>query len=429
MSFGQGLSGLKAAAQRIDVIGNNIANSNTVGFKSSSVSFADVYASSRVGLGTQIAGVNQDFTVGNLSVTGGQFDIAIDGGTGLFRVVDSSGSVFFTRNGEFSPNKEGYLTNAQGHFLTGYVLNQETGAYSLQPEPIRLPTGNIAPLATGSNIENNPESGVLARAMNLDAKANPIDATIVFPNLSTAPNAPKVPDPSSYNMSVPMTVYDSLGREHQLTQYFRKTGENEWSVFYQLGSEIPANWQEHKIKFKSNGEIVKPDPDANPPITTDTSRTTLTFNITGAEPLVIPVNYEEATQFGGPFNYQFVQDGYPTGEYASMGVSADGTVVANYTNGEMLEVGYIVLADFPNMQGLSPVGGNAWAQSPDSGAPRLGRPGQNGLSTLMSQALEESNVDISTELVNMIITQRTYQANAQSITTQSEMMQNLLNIR
>src|SRR5690606_15605759 len=138
MSFGQGLSGLKAAAQRIDVIGNNIANSNTVGFKSYSVSFADVYASSRVGLGTQIAGVNQDFTVGNLSVTGGQFDIAIDGGTGLFRVVDSSGSVFFTRNGEFSPNKEGYLTNAQGHFLTGYVLNQETGAYSLQPEPIRL---------------------------------------------------------------------------------------------------------------------------------------------------------------------------------------------------------------------------------------------------------------------------------------------------
>src|SRR5690606_1929403 len=118
MSFGQGLSGLKGAAQKLDVIGNNIANSGTVGFKSSSVSFADVYASSRVGLGTQISAVNQDFSVGNLSVTGGQFDLAIDGASGMFRVVDNAGSVFFTRNGQFSPDKDGNLTNAQGQFLT-----------------------------------------------------------------------------------------------------------------------------------------------------------------------------------------------------------------------------------------------------------------------------------------------------------------------
>src|SRR5690606_28012413 len=133
MGFGQGLSGLRAQAQKLDVIGNNIANAGTVGFKSSNVSFADVYASSRVGLGTQVAAVNQNFGIGNISSTGGQFDIAIDGAAGLFRMQDASGSVFFSRNGEFAPNKEGYLTNAQGQFLTGFIADPETGQYGLNP--------------------------------------------------------------------------------------------------------------------------------------------------------------------------------------------------------------------------------------------------------------------------------------------------------
>lgn len=405
MSFGQGLSGLKAAAQRLDVIGNNIANSGTVGFKSSTISFADVYASSRVGLGTQVAAVNPNFTVGNLTVTGGQFDLAIDGEKGLFRIEDASGAVYFTRNGEFAPNKEGYLVNAQGYFLTGYIRNPADGSYSLQPEPIQLPMGNIAPRATGA------EDGVKARAMNLDARTETIDA---------AATPFSVTDPNSFHMSVPLTVYDSLGREHQLTQYFVKRGPNKWEVYYQLGTELlTGGATPHILDFQNNGKIV-----------TTSASNSLTFtNLDGAADLTFTVDYSAATQFGGNFNYEFVQDGYPTGEYASMAVAADGTVVANYTNGEMVEVGYVVLADFSNMLGLSPAGGNAWMQTPDSGAPRLGRPGLNGLATIMSQALEESNVDISTELVNMIITQRTYQANAQSISTQSEMMQALMNIR
>src|SRR5690554_2056439 len=142
MGFGQGLSGLRAQSQKLDVIGNNIANSGTVGFKASSVSFADVYASSRVGLGTQVAAVNQNFGVGTISTTGGQFDMAIDGGAGLFRVVDSNGNVLYTRNGEFHANKEGFIVNAQGYRLTGYEGDSTT------PTPIRVPTGNIAPQAT-----------------------------------------------------------------------------------------------------------------------------------------------------------------------------------------------------------------------------------------------------------------------------------------
>src|SRR5690606_16436480 len=160
MSFGQGLSGLKGAAQKLDVIGNNIANSGTVGFKSSSVSFADVYASSRVGLGTQVAAVNQNFNVGTISSTGGQFDMAIDGATGLFRVEDSNGNVPCTRNGEFKANKEGYIVNAQGQFLTGLIGGATTASR------IQVPAGNIAPKATET----------IDVKVNLDSKVDPITA-------------------------------------------------------------------------------------------------------------------------------------------------------------------------------------------------------------------------------------------------------------
>lgn len=418
MGFGQGLSGLRAQAQKLDVIGNNIANAGTVGFKSSSVSFADVYASSRVGLGTQVAAVNQNFGIGNISSTGGQFDIAIDGAAGLFRMVDANGSVYFSRNGEFGPNKEGYLTNAQGQFLTGFIVDPDTGQYGLNPEPIRVPTGNIAARATGS--VTGPDAGVLARRMNLDADAEV--RSVAFPNISTDPDAPQVPDPDSYNTSVPLTVFDSLGREHQLTQYFVKTAENNWTVHYQLDSS--TDFISHDIEFSTGGEII--DGATGFSASFDPADYS---SLSGAATLNIPLNYSIATQFGGGHNLEFQQDGYATGEYSSMSIAQDGSIVANYTNGVMKEVGYLVLANFANMQGLQPVGGNAWVQTATSGEAILGRPGSNGLSLVKGQALEESNVDMGTELVNMIITQRTYQANAQTITTQSEILQTLINIR
>lgn len=427
MGFGQGLSGLKAQAQKLDVIGNNIANAGTVGFKSSSVSFADVYASSRVGLGTQVASVNQNFGVGNLTSTGGQFDIAIDGGAGMFRLQDQSGAIFFSRNGEFAPNKEGYLTNAQGQFLTGFIKDPETGQYGLNPAPIRVPTGNIAARATGV-VEGEP--GLLARRMNLDADAKVPEKAWV--GLPTDPDAPKVVDPETYNISIPLTVYDSLGREQQLTQYFVRNGtadapSNSWTVHYQLGSDPIVADNSRIINFSNNGEIesitTNPAGPAGAPVPA------LSFDVAGANAISFTPDYSIATQFGGGHNLEFQQNGYATGEYASMSIAADGSIVANYTNGEMAEVGYMVLANFANLQGLQPVGGNAWAQTATSGEAILGRPGANGLAMVKGQALEESNVDMGTELVNMIITQRTYQANAQSITTQSEVMQTLLNIR
>src|SRR5690606_35590794 len=155
MGFGQGLSGLNAAAQELDVIGNNIANSGTVGFKSSSAAFADVYANSKVGLGTQVASIKQRFTVGTISATGNQFDMAIDGPKGMFRLQDPSGNILYSRNGQFYADKDNYIVNAQGHRLTGYGVN------GTDLVPIMVPVGNIAPRATDG----------LTTKTNLDANA------------------------------------------------------------------------------------------------------------------------------------------------------------------------------------------------------------------------------------------------------------------
>ena len=413
MGFGQGLSGLKGAAQKLDVIGNNIANSGTVGFKSSSVSFADVYASSRVGLGTQVASVNQNFNVGTISSTGGQFDMAIDGATGLFRVEDSNGNVLYTRNGEFKANKEGYIVNAQGQFLTGFIGGATTATR------IQVPSGNIAPQATNT----------IDVKVNLNSSEKPITR-------GAAPGIEfSATDPDTYHHSLPITVYDSQGNPHQMTQYFTKTDANEWEVKYVMPGPdtstppkmVPKVVGTHTISFTAAGVLEPPATPISLPNVLNVAG--LDPNPQALEQLNIAMNYNGSTQFSGDFAYNFNQNGYPTGDYSSMSIGPDGAIVAAYTNGETQQMGSLVLANFNNLQGLQPVGGNAWRETSESGQPILGTPGTNGMAMIKGQALEESNVDMGTELVNMIITQRTYQANAQTITTQSEMMQTLMNMR
>ncbi|RTZ47544.1 flagellar hook protein FlgE [Candidimonas sp. SYP-B2681] len=395
MGFGQGLSGLNAAAQNLDVIGNNIANSGTVGFKTATTTFADVYANSRVGLGTAVSGVNQRFTVGTLSTTGNQFDMAIDGPKGLFRVEDTSGNVLYTRNGQFFADKDSFIVNAQGQRLTGFEPNGTT------PLPIKVPLGNIAPVATTK----------VTTQTNLDAtQAIPTD-TVFGPD-----------KPASYNHSLPVTVYDSLGNSHQLTQYFVKTAANAWDVHYRLDGNPLTTGSPAALTFNTNGTL-----------TTTPTAVTLTVTpaatVSTAAPMTISLDYDKSTQFGGPFAPTFTANGSTTGEYASMAIASDGEIVASYTNGETQTFGYLALADFKNLQGLKAVGGNAWAETSDSGQPIIGRPGENSFATIVGQAVEESNVDLSQELVNMIIAQRTYQSNAQAIKTQDQIMQTLINMR
>ena len=486
MGFGQGLSGLNAASQTLDVIGNNIANSGTVGFKSGSATFADVYASSRVGLGTQVSSINQRFTIGTISGTGNQFDMAIDGAKGMFRVVDESGSVLYTRNGQFFPDKDGYLVNAQGHRLTGYA----EGGTNLVP--VRVPTGNIAPSATSTvtsklNVDANaPLAG--GQVLEVQGSVTLSDGNTyqytgpwssptwvggVFPpdgtyttgsggisltfsggngtpdagNPATLPEgggnipyvAPVAAVPfnpavaNSFTHSLPINVYDSLGNSHQLIQYFAKrpaaAGESQWDVYYRLdGQELPAPYNDGSaalptLTFDDGGRLRNP-----------TAPVQIVIPAVGganspADTLSFTVDYANSTQFGGDFTYSFGQNGFPTGEYASMSIAADGTIVASYTNGETQNMGALVLADFANLQGLQPVGGNAWVETSTSGQPILGRPGSNSMARIKGQAVEESNVDMSQELVNMIIAQRTYQANAQTIKTQDQLLQTLITMR
>jgi len=492
MGFGQGLSGLNAASQNLDVIGNNIANSGTVGFKAGTATFADVYANSRVGLGVQLAGINQRFSAGTVSISGNMFDMAIDGEKGLFRLVDGSGAVLYSRNGQFFANQDNYIVNAQGQTLTGYP----PGGVGMAPVPLKVPVGNIPPRATSSASvtvgldANEPPIPATSQAESLgqitlrDTDGN--DATYYFrmsdegdlswTDVSGAPATPPadgvysdpadpavtvtlaggqlasgalgdvdgyaayspavtaVPfdpsNPESYTHFMPMSVYDSLGNEHQLTQYFVKragtTGTaSEWDVYYRLDGaplDVPAGGGPVSMTYDSAGRL------------TSAPQVNLTFNSPGgtdspAQALNIAIDYQGSTQFGGEFSNNFVVDGYPTGQYASISVEADGTLVANYTNDRTQVVGTVVLANFNNVQGLKPVGGNAWVQTGSSGQPILGQPGSNGLATLRGQSVEESNVDVSQELVNMIIAQRTYQANAQTIKTQDQVMQTLISMR
>ncbi|WP_345798253.1 flagellar hook protein FlgE [Castellaniella sp. MT123] len=409
MGFGQGLSGLNAASQNLDVIGNNIANSGTVGFKSGSATFSDVYANSRVGLGVQLASINQRFTTGTVSTTGNQFDMAIDGAKGLFVVRQpDGGNILYTRNGQFFADKDSNIVNAQGQQLMGYKADMS----ATPPKPIlgtqvglTVPLGNMSPKATT----------LVTDKLNLDASA-PIISPLVTP--------PDLTQSSTYSTSFPTTVYDSLGIAHRIDQVYQKTAPNTWQVTYLWDDGTgPASVGTATLNFKPSGAL-----DTIVPASASFTLATLPAT-SGANPLTATVSYDGSTQFSGGYTTNFIQDGYASGEYASTSIGTDGSVVANYTNGAKQVMGFVALADFNNLQGLQPVGGNAWAETANSGQPLLGTPGVNGMATIKGQAVEESNVDMSQELVNMIIAQRTYQANAQTIKTQDQIMQTLMAMR
>jgi len=401
MGFGQGLSGLNAAAQNLDVIGNNIANSGTVGYKTGSATFADVYANSRVGLGVQMSGVKQRFTTGNVALTGNMFDMAIDGEKGFFRMVDGSGAVSYTRNGQFFADRNNYIVNAQGQRLTGYMIDPVTGNVGTELNALTVPRGDMAPKSTEK----------MTVVANFDVRAKEVPSTPAFD-----------PDkPDTYSNRQQSVVYDSLGNSHTLTQYFIKrgstTGTMDWEVRYAVDGQM--NSGSKSLSFDSSGRL-----------TSGTTTMDVTATVgNGAAPLNFTVDFNGTTAFAKSFGASFTQDGYAAGEYLSMSVAKDGTLMANYSNGQAKAAARLMLANFNNVQGLQPIGGNAWAETSESGEATMGQPGSNGLATIKGQSVEESNVDMSQELVNMIIAQRTYQANAQTIKTQDQVLQTLITMR
>jgi len=422
MSFTQGLSGLNAASKNLEVIGNNVANANTFGAKSSRAEFADVYAaaltgggSNNIGIGVNLASVAQQFTQGSITTTSNPMDLAING-PGFFQVSDGK-TVEYTRNGQFSVDKDGYIVNNEKLKLIGYPANAQGVVQPGQGMPIQLPTANVAP---------NPTSKT-AIELNLDAR--------VATTLPAAGPQIDLTDATTYNNATSQTVYDAKGQDVALTYYFQKAGTDSWNVY-----------------VAANGKSVR-DNGATPPVPTPV--TTITFppnggaptapsgpvpfdipaatNAAGAVTLPIPgvaLSLTGATQYGSPFGITSVsQDGFAAGQLTGISVESDGVLMAQYSNGQSKPAGQLELANFRNPQGLTPLGGNTWAISYTSGEPVLGAPGDGNLGVLQSGALEESNVDLTAELVNMITAQRVYQANAQTIKTQDQVMQTLVNLR
>jgi flagellar hook protein FlgE len=407
MSFQQALSGLNAAARNLEVIGNNVANANTVGFKGARAEFADMYANSLgaaggspVGIGTNLAAVAQQFTQGNLTTTANPLDLAING-DGFFR-VSQNGTISYSRNGQFQLDKDGYIVTNQGARLTGYAADGNGIIAPGAPTELRIQRGDLAPRITS-------QASVV---MNLDARKGALPAAGF-----------NATDPSTYHGSTSMSVYDSQGNEHAVALYFLKTADNTWSVFAQADGAPVGAGALGVLTFQADGTL-------------DTTATTLPFAlsvpVTGgaATPIAIDLGFGATTQFGALTTVnELTQDGYASGKITGFTVSRDGTILGRYSNGKTLAQGQVALAAFVNPQGLSPMGGNLWSESAASGQPLIGAPSSGSLGTLQGGALEESNIDLTQELVNMITAQRVYQANAQTIKTQDSVMQTLVNLR
>ncbi|MFU9135639.1 flagellar hook protein FlgE [Erwinia tasmaniensis] len=399
MAFSQAVSGLNAASSNLDVIGNNIANSATVGFKSATVSFADMFADSKVGLGVKVAAVTQDFNDGTTTSTSRGLDVAISQ-SGFFRMTDTTGAVYYSRNGQFTLDENRNIVNAAGLQLTGYPATGtpptvQTGA---TPVALSVPTTAMSAKATTT-------AALVANLNSTDSvpTTTPFDATNV----------------DSYNSKASMTTYDSLGNAHTMNLYFVKSSDNNWTVNAQDASTGAAAGS-FNMTFNSSGQL-----------TSDATQTLSMASLNGSAAQTFSLSMLNSQQqntgtstFGNP-----TQDGYKPGELTSYQINNDGTVVGNYSNEQTQTLGQIALANFANPEGLKSEGNNVWSATNSSGQALVGLAGTGNLGTLTAGALESSNVDLSKELVNMIVAQRNYQSNAQTIKTQDQILNTLVNLR
>ncbi len=432
MAFQQGLSGLNTSSKAIDAISNNIANSSTVGYKAANAHFADVYASSlagggasQIGIGTSLAAVQQQYTQGNITTTNNPLDISING-NGFYR-MDTNGSITFTRNGQFHLDKSGYIINDQSMKLTGYPADASGLIVPSTPKTLQVSAADLAPVATGGSVGGSFQ-GVKA-VINLDSRSSLPTGTWA----SGPATGLWSPSPTTYNYSTALSVYDSLGNAHTLTFYFEKTGSGTWNVHYNVDGTTDANITPatQAMTFDSSGQIVTP---AGGKMTISSINLAAIGTATGKpNNATIPsftIDFTGTTQFGSSFGTnRLEQDGYSSGRLTGLSVGTDGVIQGRYSNGQTRNQGQIVLANFTNPNGLQSLGNNQWSETSVSGPPLVGAPNTSSLGVLQSNSVEESNVDLTGELVSMITQQRNYQANAQSIKTQDQIMQTLVNLR
>ena len=502
MSYQQGLSGLSASSSDLDVIGNNIANANTVGFKSGTAEFADMYANSiatsvnqQIGIGTQLSEVQQQFSQGTITTTNQALNVAING-NGFFQ-MSNNGTLTYSRNGVFQLDKNGYITNAQGLDLMGYAANSSGIINTAQTVPLQVPTANIAPTATtkiSAGLNLNAQDNIMLGAPTVtaatgntgslnttgatitDATAgtntqtytiNFTDAThytvavgsgapgaeqsftagtaitlgngesITFSGTPTAgDNYTVAPNPtafnqassSTYNYSTSTTVYDSLGGSQTVNMYFAKTASGTWNVY--AGPSTGTATQIGTANFNSSGTLVgTTNLDGTPTTTLGAFTMSIPTTDGSGTPQNVTLNIGGTTQYGGKDGVNSLStNGYAAGQLTSFTVGSDGTLTGNYSNGQTAALGQIVLANFSNQNGLVDLGNNEYGQTSASGVAQISTPGSTNHGVLQGGAVENSNVDLTSELVNLITAQRNYQANAQTIKTQQTVDQTLINL-
>jgi flagellar hook protein FlgE len=448
-----GVQGLRAHQMRMDVIGNNIANVNTTGFKASRVNFSDAFNQTlagaaapgvnrgginprQIGLGVNVASIDTIVTDGSTQLTGKATDMAI-AGNGFF-VLREGGRYAYTRDGAFDFDSQGYLVNpSTGQRVQGWM-----------PTNGKFPTLDVS---TISDIQMPVADSVLAKATSLVTFDQSLNALAGNYQMSTPPvTVPPTPSTPIPSHSTAYTVIDSLGKEHSITLNFYKVADNTWDVealdgTTQLTVAGPTYTNAladtttpmtgmARISFNPDGSLM--DPDADPTTAMDIS-----IGVTGYVPgggannMDFNMDFNKVIQpaikgAGGASSVRSLKaDGYATGALTGFSVDAKGVVTGYYSNNESREVAQIALANFFNPGGLMKEGANNYVESPNSGMALIGSAGESGRGLIAPSSLEMSNVDLSAEFTNMIITQRGFQANSKIITTSDEMLQEIVNLK
>ncbi|MBT4838460.1 MAG: flagellar hook protein FlgE [Methylococcales bacterium] len=426
MSFNTGLSGLNAASTDLNVTSNNIANSNTTGFKSSRTEFADVFSLSALGVGSTAVGsgvlankVAQQFSQGNLNFTESTLDLAISG-QGFFVMSDSATGQehTYTRAGNFNVDKDGNIVNGQGQFLKAFQTNTDGSVKSTSlstATAVNIPRTAGAPSATTA----------VDISLNLDSSATALDPTLF-----------DLTDSSTYTSSTSVTAFDSLGNSHITTAYYIKSNVaadlavNGWEVKYAIdGTEVTQDTTTGHpstlMTFGTDGKL------ATPLAANDVVLTTTALG-NDAAPLSISFDYSTTgtTQFAAPFAVsELDQDGFTAGRLSGIDLDETGVIRASFSNGQSQTLGKVALAQFNNDQGLKQLGNSSFSETLTSGVPLAGESGISDFGIIRSGALENSNVDITKEMVHLITAQRNFQANARSIETNNQLTQTVINIR
>ena len=389
MSFNIAMTGLSAVNEQLNTISHNIANAGTTGFKSSRTEFGSIYADSQA-MGVEVLGTTQSISQGgSLVTTGRSLDLAISGG-GFFVTQGSNGDISYTRAGVFGADKDNFIVNAAGQKLQGYAVdaagNLQVGAMG----NLQLQNANLPAKATDT----------LQFSMNLDANEDVPTVTPFDPA-----------NVNSYNSTYTTKVFDSQGKEHTLTQYFVKTADNNWDAHYYADGASVAGPQ--AMTFGTNGALATP-----------AAPVTVAFTLAGVDAMSIAIDYSTSSQYGSDFVVTTNRaSGYAAGEQTGLSVEKDGMVYANYSNGQRMLQGQVALANFANAGGLKNVSGTAWVETADSGAALIGVPGVGPFGELVAGSLENSNVDLTQQLVGLMEGQRNYQANTKVLTTNKELTQ------